>query len=334
MTPNGYSVRIDGADAGVVPAVGRLVMAGVAPGTHTVTFSGWTSNCNLTGQSQSVIVRAGDTTVVSVSATCVRQLRNELAYSAWDFALSSVRPDGTGVEPITLKNSFDTQPAVSPDGTRIAFIRARTIFVCNADGTGETRLHRGYRPRWSPDGKSLVFIGDVNDWQNDVYFINVDGTDARRISLPGPVGENLSSVDWSPDGKTILYITRSNRFSYDNTLIAIDTSGANRRTVRMVANESLYEATYSRDGANIAATALDGGRFWNVVVMSADGSNGRKITVIDNALPLQHPSWSPDGKAIAVGVRIDPSFISIFNVDGSGVRRLSDGQWPDWSPVP
>jgi Tol biopolymer transport system component len=65
-----------------------------------------------------------------------------------------------------------TDPVYSPDGKKVAFAvteyfleEGKTnsdIFLMNADGTGLRRMTRDeaadYSPRWSPDGRSLLFV--------------------------------------------------------------------------------------------------------------------------------------------------------------------------------
>jgi WD40-like Beta Propeller Repeat len=77
----------------------------------------------------------------------------------------TANPDGSS--PVNLtnnKNVADVSPRWSHDGTRVAFSRSNTIFVMNADGTGQTQLtsgHIDFAPSWSPDGKKVAFDRDV-----------------------------------------------------------------------------------------------------------------------------------------------------------------------------
>src|SRR5216684_3972429 len=44
------------------------------------------------------------------------------------------------------------QPSWSPDGSKLAFVQAETVYVANADGTGAQPVGAGSWPSWSPDG--------------------------------------------------------------------------------------------------------------------------------------------------------------------------------------
>jgi TolB protein len=74
--------------------------------------------------------------------------------------------DGTGQETVLVSRRFhDTQPAASPDGSRIAFVAQSDgnseIYLMNADGSGLVRLTRNaaddINPKFSADGGSIFF---------------------------------------------------------------------------------------------------------------------------------------------------------------------------------
>lgn len=117
--------------------------------------------------------------------------------------------DYTDLKQLT-KNSFqDTQPAFSPDGTKITFVSNRDgndeIYVMNADGTDPTRLTNNQsddtQPRFSPDGKKIVYTNDAGN--KPQIFIMDAATGADRVQLP----TNGAADDpvYSPDGNRIAY---------------------------------------------------------------------------------------------------------------------------------
>ncbi|MBC7896618.1 MAG: PD40 domain-containing protein, partial [Cytophagaceae bacterium] len=98
---------------------------------------------------------------------------------------------------------------VSPDGRTIAFELLGDLYSIPTAGGTATRLTSGQgydtQPRYSPDGKSLVFLSDRNGSEN-VWLANADGTRPRALSR----GERLNFVSptWTPDGKYVL-VTRA-----------------------------------------------------------------------------------------------------------------------------
>lgn len=134
----------------------------------------------------------------------------------------SVRIDGRGLERVTdglLDSSAELDPAVSPDGTRLAISSSA---YCEPGWTGElavidrsgrpTRDLKRYRgvpgavldPTWSPDGRRIAFVSWDHlglDW-SIVYVVNRDGTGLRRLT---PKRLEAWTPAWSPNGDWIAF---------------------------------------------------------------------------------------------------------------------------------
>jgi Tol biopolymer transport system component len=110
-------------------------------------------------------------------------------------------------------------PAWSPDGTQLLYNSYTFtgtddgIFVVNADGSGARRIipndvlgeETGVgRPAWSPDGKTIAFVGFSGEtWgAMGIFLVDADGSDPRPLYYG-------SDPAWSPDGARLV-ITWSN----------------------------------------------------------------------------------------------------------------------------
>ena len=96
-------------------------------------------------------------------------------------------------------------PAISPDGTRIAFSTKGDLWVVSVDG-GEARpltSHTGYEkmPVWSPDGQWIAFASDRHG-NFDVFVVASAGGRARRLTFHSAA--DLPS-DFTRDGKNVLF---------------------------------------------------------------------------------------------------------------------------------
>lgn len=119
--------------------------------------------------------------------------------------------DGSEETRLTNNPVFDSLPAFSPDGTKIAYSHYLTgqwdveIYVMNADGTGQTRLTNNQYwdldPAWSPDGTKIAFFS-TRDGNNEIYVMNPDGTQQTRLTNNPAVDFNPA---WSPDGSKIAF---------------------------------------------------------------------------------------------------------------------------------
>jgi dipeptidyl aminopeptidase/acylaminoacyl peptidase len=109
--------------------------------------------------------------------------------SAWH--LFTMATDGTDIRPITSGPHVDQRPALSPDGSTIAFVsdRGRGIWLVAADGSeNEPRQVLGehflYRPCWTPDGDALY-----------TFLITPERRQVGRLDLTARTFELLANDD-------------------------------------------------------------------------------------------------------------------------------------------
>jgi TolB protein len=112
--------------------------------------------------------------------------------------LWQVRPDGGGLRRLTGRGGL--RPAVSPHGTKVAFLRRGTVHVMDAAGGGVSALRSlrdATQVRWSPDGRRLV----VEQFEVGVSIARNDGSDVRMVvqdAVGGTYNYGTRGVDWQP----------------------------------------------------------------------------------------------------------------------------------------
>jgi Tol biopolymer transport system component len=160
-----------------------------------------------------------------------------------------MRPDGGGRRRLT-RNPYagaecgcDTDPAFSPDGTRISFVRVRAesrglgaLFVMDRDGSHlrrltSWRLDPGVKHAWNPDGSRIIVSDNAHpqpDESSNVYVLRPDGTGLRALTDFKGGHPNALPGSWSPDGRRIVLKTDE---SGDFQLYVMNASDGSRRRI-------------------------------------------------------------------------------------------------------
>jgi Tol biopolymer transport system component len=201
--------------------------------------------------------------------------------------LFTMNADGSGQTNLTNTphEDFDeSDPAWSPDGQKIAFLRtgyARLgpsgIYVMNPDGSGQTFLTAGSefsQPAWSPDGTKIAFVNTY-----EIHVMNADGTDATRLTTNAD-GVYDYSPDWSPDGTKIAF-TRLTPNTAEIVTMNADGTG------QTILTNSAAHPAWSPDGSKIAFTRFTPNA--EIFTMNADGTGQTRVTTAGGSAP----DWQP-----------------------------------------
>ena len=229
----------------------------------------------------------------------------------------AVDPDGSNVVRLTTSAAIDTQPAVSPDGTRIAWQSAGQVWLMNRNGANKQALTSdgtNGAPAFSPDGTKIAF--ESNRGGNyDIFVMNVDGT-AQTNLTNDEAGDDVGAA-WSPDGTKLAFDSNRSE-SRDVYTMNADGSGQTNLTA---ANPSLdSDPDWSPDGAKLLFVSARG-LATSVWSMNADGSGG-EVDVTKAGNFDADPAWSPDGSHIVFTRALSGFTFNLWTARADGTAQL------------
>jgi Tol biopolymer transport system component len=169
----------------------------------------------------------------------------------------------------------------------------------------------------------------------DIFRANVDGTGVENLTLTP--ARHYGGMTLSPDGSRIAF-TSDRSGCYNIWVMDVDGTDPVQLT-GMAASERCNETPYwSTDGSRIAfISSRQPSEGWQVYVMSADGSDPRKVSVVPGGEPGHgNPlGWSPDGRVVFEHVTDTATTIYTVAPDGTGAEPLFGEAGvgdPVWSP--
>jgi len=222
---------------------------------------------------------------------------------------------GAEQKPLISSTRWDCEAHYSPDGSRIAFVSARSghleLWVATAEGRQPLQLTRFSgvslgRPQWSPDGTRIAFHARP-EGNADLFVVTADGGKPRRLTSGG--ADHLLS-SWSRDGTWLYYGTKiegrwevlrihpdepdlpTQRMTWDGGIAAAETADGNTLLVTKPDRPGLWRIDLDRDTAHPEASlllpelpGLVDWRNWGVadhgVVMVQYDDNGPSLAWLD-----------------------------------------------------
>ena len=249
----------------------------------------------------------------------------------------TVRPDGSGAVRLTrARNDYhDSDPTFSPDGSKIAFMRAGDLYVMNHDGS---KVHRvsgpdgsSGPPRWSPNGRWIAFVDVRQRWgKGAITIVRPNGNDRQRLtafaSFHSPSWRAPASSSfypsWSPDSRRIFY---DQIHGGGTQIFVMDRDGSDK--TQLTDGGGSFLAETSPDGSKILFTrnhASGGIALW---VMDSDGS--AQVQLTDGTRNPNAPRWAPNSAAIAFSTialgcsDVDCEGVDLYTMDATG-RNLTN----------
>jgi Tol biopolymer transport system component len=258
-------------------------------------------------------------------------VRNDGPTSGTHLWLADVVTDTS--RPLTITNGNEGSPAVSPDGSRIAFTSEATDFdlvLVPLDGSPPRSFLSSTRneldPAWSPTAAQYAFVTDRTGSQ-EIWIRSEQDNWERALVRDSDFGGSsstllFSSLVFSPDGRRLAY----QRFERDERgRIWISTLAGGPPIPLLESGVSYQDApTWSPDGTWVAFVSTITPDRWSLAKARVGGGGAALVVLKEEILPQSRPHWSPDGRWILCQTT---EGLVLVHPNGKESRVLSEQEW-------
>lgn len=304
-------------------------------GTHRVVITPAVGN----GEREVVSFEAREVQglVWSPDGATLAMAAQEAPYEVYNIVLLSV--DSLEKRRLTQPPPYyhgDLDPAFSPDGQHVAFMRSvvdrvQDLYVVSVTGGTPQRLTHDHAAvtglDWTANGRSIIFASD-RDGTSKLWRVSEAGGAPEWVATAG--GGELQQPSIARQGERMMVTERS----FDTNIWHLRrSSGYGRPSSHRLIFSTRWDSNpdISPDGERLAFASKRSGSF-EIWTSLRDGTEPVQLTNFEGPFTSM-PRWSPDSSRIAFVSQEDES-ASIYVVDaaGGGARRLSRGASNDVAP--
>ncbi len=182
----------------------------------------------------------------------------------------------------------------SKDGQWVAYISYPdgALWRSKADGSDPLQLtyssDYAFMPRWSPDGKEILFWETPVGKPSRMYEVSADGGSPRQLLPDDPSAQQ--DPNWSPDGSKIVFAGNSNDPASAVHILDLGTG----KLSTLPGSEGFFSPRWSPDGRYIPALSRDS------KTLSMFDLQTQKWVPIATAATFGWLNWSKDGNSLLV----------------------------------
>lgn len=227
----------------------------------------------------------------------------------------------SNVIPLTTYPGRESFPALSPDGSHIAFTwegekdENPDIYVRLVEGGNPVRVTdspaEDLNPVWSPDGQTLAFYRHAPE-TDGLYLVSALGGAERKLTTVYANRFNFGQhtwLDWAPDGKWLVVTDKSSSQEPFSLYLLGPESGEKRRLTTPPGSVlGDCSPAFSTDGKTLAFVRVVSASVGDIYLVPVSGGETTRLT--NDNQGINDLAWMPDGRQI------------IFSSRRGGINRL------------
>jgi Tol biopolymer transport system component len=195
---------------------------------------------------------------------------------------------------------------ISPDGTTVVFDMLGDLYQMPITGGNATRITEGLafdsNPKYSPDGKSLLFLSDRSGG-NNAWIMDLGTKEFTQLTKGNT--HNMQSAEWAPDGKYIVVAKGTRNFKL---YLYHRDGGSGAQLIKKPDNLKTVEPTFDVSGRYIYYSVRRGAWQYNAEfpqyqLARYDRETGESESLTSRYGSAFAPTLSPDGKWLVYGSR-------------------------------
>ncbi|HXL73286.1 MAG TPA: DPP IV N-terminal domain-containing protein [bacterium] len=214
-------------------------------------------------------------------------------YNLWKLNLTNMQRtqltfnDETGLPSNEQNLLVNAAASWSPDGKTIIYAQDGDIWAIDSDGYNPKTILSGQGalcPNFSPDGKSVLYLSNLNDSVYNLYVLNQSDKTIKEITTY--TDWNVGAPSYNSDGSKILY----NLYRGDVTQVYTAKADGSE-PINLTNNVRSLSPCFGQGDKKIYYSAYGpgGDSDLNIYIMSANGMDEKALTTSGGA----SPSWAP-----------------------------------------